>query len=216
MTSAIIYNTINTNYPVAGQDNDSQGFRDNFTAIHAGLAEASAELTALQTVAVLSADLATQTTPVVNNLLGSTISNALYNQFSGKFVPITQSNSTVPGYLTVAADFTLAAVQQFNIKYTGTQINFVNWPVNNTPVGNNYYSVLRIILTNISSPSASATITFGASLGGVIKVAQNDAVLTQSSSNATMTLGTTGLTYVIDAWTVDSGQHVFMKSSSTY
>ena len=216
MTSAIITNTITTDYPVAGQDNDSQGFRDNFTAIKAGLVEAASELTALQTVAILSADLATQTTPVVNNLLGSTISNALYNQFSGKFVPITQSASSVPNYLTISADFTAGAVQQFNIKYTGTQINFANWPVNNTPVGNNYYSVLRIILSNVSSPQVSTAITFGASLGGVIKVATGDTLLTQSSSNATMTLGTTGLTYVIEAWTVNSGATVFMKSSSTY
>jgi len=216
MTSAIITNTITTNYPVAGQDNDSQGFRDNFTAIQAGLVEAASELTALQTVAILSADLATQTTPVVNNLLGSTISNALYNQFSGKFVPITQSASSVPNYLTISSDFTAGAVQQFNIKYTGTQINFANWPVNNTPVGNNYYSVLRIILSNVSSPQVSTAITFGASLGGVIKVATGDTLLTQSSSNATMTLGTTGLTYVIEAWTVNSGATVFIKSSSTY
>jgi hypothetical protein len=216
MTSAIITNTITTNYPVAGQDNDSQGFRDNFTAIQAGLVEAASELTALQTVAILSADLATQTTPVVNNLLGSTISNALYNQFSGKFVPITQSASSVPNYLTISSDFTAGAVQQFNIKYTGTQINFANWPVNNTPVGNNYYSVLRIILSNVSSPQVSTAITFGASLGGVIKVATGDTLLTQSSSNATMTLGTTGLTYVIEAWTVNSGATVFIKSSGTY
>ena len=216
MTSAIVTNTITTNYPVAGQDNDSQGFRDNFTAIQAGLVEASSELTALQTVAVLSADLATQTTPVVNNLLGSTISNALYNRFSGKFVPITQSASTVPNYLVITADFTAGAVQQFNIKYTGTQINFTNWPINNTPVGNNYYSFLRIILVNVSSPQVSETITFGASLGGIIKVAKNDTLITQASSNATMVLGTTGLTYVIEAWTVDSGATVFVKSSTTY
>ena len=33
MTSAINPNNIDSAYPVAGQDNDSQGFRDNFTNI---------------------------------------------------------------------------------------------------------------------------------------------------------------------------------------
>jgi hypothetical protein len=212
MTSAIIYNNITTNYPVAGQDNDSQGFRDNFTAIRAGLAEAAAELTLLQTNGL------DVTRVGGNNLLGTTLYNGLYNQFSGKFLPITQSANTVPNYYTLTADFTAGAVQEFNIKYASTApiINFINWPVNNTPVGNNYYSVIRIILTNISSPQSAITVTFGGSLGGVIKVATGDSMLTQSGSNATMPLGTTGLTYVLDAWTVNSGATVFMKSSATY
>ena len=33
MASSINPNNIDTTYPVAGQDNDSQGFRDNFTNI---------------------------------------------------------------------------------------------------------------------------------------------------------------------------------------
>ena len=33
MASNINTNTIDENYPVAGIDNDSQGFRDNFTSI---------------------------------------------------------------------------------------------------------------------------------------------------------------------------------------
>jgi hypothetical protein len=194
---------------VAGQDNDTQGFRDNFTAIRAGLAEAAAELTTLQTNGI-------DVTQSTNNLQGTTIYNGLYNRFSGAFLPITQSASTVPNYLTMSADFTAGAVQQFNVKYNNSIVNFSNWPVNNTPVGANYYSIIRLIFTNISSPQVSTLITFGASLGGSIKVATGDALLTQSSSNARMTLGTTGLTYVIEAWTVNSGQTVFMKSSSTY
>ena len=33
MTSAINFSSINASYPVPGIDNDSQGFRDNFSAI---------------------------------------------------------------------------------------------------------------------------------------------------------------------------------------
>ena len=56
MASTIISATIDGTYPVAGQDNDSQGFRDNFTIIKTGLATATSEITTLQTTsAVLNA-----------------------------------------------------------------------------------------------------------------------------------------------------------------
>ena len=40
MASNIISSTIDGTYPVAGVDNDTQGFRDNFTVIKTGLATA--------------------------------------------------------------------------------------------------------------------------------------------------------------------------------
>ena len=56
MASTIISATIDGTYPVAGQDNDSQGFRDNFTIIKTGLGTAATEITTLQTTsAVLNA-----------------------------------------------------------------------------------------------------------------------------------------------------------------
>lgn len=48
MTSAINYASINENFPVAGQDNDTQVFRDNFDTIKTSLYEASREITDLQ------------------------------------------------------------------------------------------------------------------------------------------------------------------------
>jgi hypothetical protein len=45
--SSIIYSTINENYPAAGQDNDSQGFRDNFARIKTALSTAQTEITYL-------------------------------------------------------------------------------------------------------------------------------------------------------------------------
>jgi len=49
MASNILTTDINELYPVAGADNDSQGFRDNFRLVKSGLAVASTEITALQT-----------------------------------------------------------------------------------------------------------------------------------------------------------------------
>lgn len=49
MTSAINYLSINENFPVSGQDNDTQVFRDNFDTIKTSLRVAGEEITALQT-----------------------------------------------------------------------------------------------------------------------------------------------------------------------
>lgn len=48
MASTINSNNIDTLYPVAGQDNDTQGFRDNFRNIKNNLNTAAQEITALQ------------------------------------------------------------------------------------------------------------------------------------------------------------------------
>ena len=47
--SAITYTGIDEEFPVPGQDNDSQGFRDNFSQIKTGLETAKLELTDLLT-----------------------------------------------------------------------------------------------------------------------------------------------------------------------
>lgn len=78
--SLINFGSIDATYPVAGQDNNSQGFRDNFGAIKTGLGQASTEITALQqNAAFLNA---------ANNFGGNTITNAVYNQFYGTFLSL--------------------------------------------------------------------------------------------------------------------------------
>ena len=44
---------INGNYPIAGQDNDSQGFRDNFTNIKNNFAFIKSEVEDIQNKALL-------------------------------------------------------------------------------------------------------------------------------------------------------------------
>ena len=84
MASNIISGTIDGAYPVAGVDNDTQGFRDNFTIIKAGLAVANSEVTALQTnTAKLNAS---------NDFLASDITNANFALNTEKYHPIGYSN----------------------------------------------------------------------------------------------------------------------------
>lgn len=48
MASLININNIDITYPIAGQDNDTQGFRTNFTNIRNNFITAKNEITALQ------------------------------------------------------------------------------------------------------------------------------------------------------------------------
>lgn len=57
MASSIVTTNIDTTYPVAGQDNDSQGFRDNFTNIKTALDTAKTEISDLESKALLKSAL---------------------------------------------------------------------------------------------------------------------------------------------------------------
>lgn len=48
MTSQIVAETIDEDFPIADQDNDSQGFRDNFSVIKNSLLTAASEISDLQ------------------------------------------------------------------------------------------------------------------------------------------------------------------------
>ena len=48
MASNINYSSIDETYPIAGKDNDSQGFRDNFGFIKNSLTSAKSEIENLQ------------------------------------------------------------------------------------------------------------------------------------------------------------------------
>ena len=70
MASNINANNIDGAYPVAGQDNDSQGFRTNFTNIKNNFTEAKSEIEDLQSKAIVKSAL---TGTTVNNNMGGTV-----------------------------------------------------------------------------------------------------------------------------------------------
>jgi len=93
MTSSINPNDIDGTYPVAGQDNDSQGFRDNFTNTKTNFQYASAEITDLQNKAILKAAL-TGTT-LDNDMAGSPLTSADIANFSANRVALGTTSGTV-------------------------------------------------------------------------------------------------------------------------
>ncbi len=111
MTSQVNPNNIDGTYPVAGQDNDSQGFRDNFTNIRNNFTFIKAEIEDLQSKAVLKNALINTT--LDNDFAGNTISNPSFSSWretynnigsvsgsvtvnfaNGNFQKITMSGST--------------------------------------------------------------------------------------------------------------------------
>jgi hypothetical protein len=153
MTSAINTSTINSAYPVAGADNDTQGFRDNFINIVGGLATAASEISALQANSVLKANLATNAI-VANNLAGSSIYNGTFSQFYSTAYINTISAGTFNIDLTNGPT-------QFLTMTTDVAYTFTNWPASGQ------MGVIRVILA--SDGTSQRTATFATANGGTIK-----------------------------------------------
>ncbi|CAB4129310.1 hypothetical protein UFOVP112_408 [uncultured Caudovirales phage] len=71
MASNINPTNIDITYPIAGQDNDTQGFRNNFTNIKNNLAVAKDEISNLQTAITSLAGFTIVSVPVSSSAAGS-------------------------------------------------------------------------------------------------------------------------------------------------
>ena len=119
MTSAINPNNIDGAYPVAGQDNNSQGFRDNFTNTATNFQYAADEISDLQAKAVLKSALVGTT--LDNNMGGSVLSNAQLQDMSETVVSL----GTVAGSTTI--NYALGSVQTLTTNGAVT-LAFSNFP----------------------------------------------------------------------------------------
>lgn len=142
MTSAINPNNIDGTYPVAGQDNNSQGFRDNFTNTSTNFQYAADEITDLQNKAVLKAALTG--TVLNNNMNGSILSNAQLQQMTQTAVPL----GTLAGSVTL--NFAAGSYQTLTTN-GAVSITFSNLPVS---------GVLGSITLQVTVVSTAHTLTF--------------------------------------------------------
>lgn len=123
MTSAINPQNIDGQYPVAGQDNDSQGFRDNFTNIKTNFTYASDEITDLQEKVILKAPLTG--TVLDNDMGGSILFNAQLQDMSETRVAL----GSVSGSQTI----NYAAGPYYTLTTSGSvSIGFTNFPSSGT------------------------------------------------------------------------------------
>lgn len=181
MASNINPNNIDGAYPVAGQDNDSQGFRDNFTNIKTNFSYASAEISDLQSKVVLKSAL-TGTT-LNNNMNGSTLSNA-------SLLDMSEPREALGVVTTATLNF--AASPYYTLTTGGSvTIAFTNWP----SAGQVARLRLQITVTN-----TAYTLTLPSSVSvGISNL--------QGYSNNIITFGQTGI-YEYEFETSDGGSTI--------
>lgn len=182
MTSAIVSSTIDAAFPVAGQDNNSQGFRDNFQITKIGLAQAATEITDLQlNTAKLNAS---------NDFAGSIIQNAVTNKLYGAVATIISVGSPTPG-ATVNVQVSAGEYHRITIEANAT-LELTNWPILD-----NRFAKVRIHLEN--NGLSPRTITFATN--ALATVSDDDSG--KFTSHAIVVPA--GKTVIVEAWKYDYG-----------
>jgi len=185
MPSTINPNNIDTAYPVAGQDNNTQGFRTNFTNIKTNFESARDEINALQNTTV------TIGSGVNNDLGGALLYNGVLQNISNIRLLLTTGSGTV--------DINYAASPYQTVTLTGSAtLNFLNFPA----AGDQAYVIVRVTITNtaytLTLPAAVGTGSSSTSLIGI-----------QGLSSQTITFQATG-TYEFGFRTDDGGTSIFI------
>jgi hypothetical protein len=183
MASNINANNIDGTYPIAGQDNDSQGFRDNFTNIKTNFTNAKSEIEDLQSKVVLKSALTG--TSLSNAGGGSIMSDFRFQDMSETRV----AKGTTSG--TVTFDYTGGGYQ--TVTTSGSiSLSFSNFSASGT------LSRLRVEITvaNVAhTVTLPSSVTIGANtLQGIVpatKVIIFDAIGTYIFEFTTDDAGTT-------------------------
>lgn len=194
MSSNINPYNIDGTFPVAGQDNSSQGFRDNFTNIKNNFTYAESEITDLQNKALLTSALNGQT--INNDMAGTVIKRPQLSAWTQSLIdkgPVLTGTTT---YL----DFNSGNFQKLTTQGdAGTiGIQFTNWP---TSTGTNAlgYGVMRVWINVVD---AGHTITLPASVNvGIFDIAGQ---MTNADDSHTITFDAPG-NYIFDFSSVDGG-----------
>jgi hypothetical protein len=190
MTSQINPNNIDGAYPVAGQDNNSQGFRDNFTNTATNFQYAAAEITDLQSKAILKAPL-TGTT-LNNDMLGSSLSNAVLSDMA---LAITQQGTLLGN---IPIDYTDGQVQTVTAG-NNISLQFTNWPDAGT------YGWLCVEIT-INNPAYTVTFPTAVSIN-------TEGVQGLDTTTNVMTFAATGV-YTFEFSTVDGGTTITLSENN--
>lgn len=184
MASNINFQDINELFPVAGQDNDSQGFRDNFNLIKDGLEVAKTEISSLQTTTAQGVAYDSETN--VNDFNGNIIQEA-------RFLKTTED---VHVYDVIEAGQTITFDNgHYQIITLGADVTLTltGWPATNR--------LARMRLVLLTDDGAGKTVTWSVSGGGVIK--------TNSSWPGTFTVTSQTDPIIVDFWSSNSGQTVY-------
>lgn len=186
MTSQVNPNNIDGTYPVAGQDNDSQGFRDNFTNIRNNFTFTKAELEDLQNKVVLKSALLNTT--LSNDFAGNAIVNPTLTSWRETYNNI----GSVSGSVTI--NFTNGNFQK--ITMSGSTTLTFSFPANSS----NQYASIKLWVSN---PSSAYVLSFPNSL----TLGDPDTVAGFSGNTITFSSAeiSNSTDYYFEIFTVDGG-----------
>jgi hypothetical protein len=186
---------INGSYPIAGQTNSSQGFRDNFTNIQNNFVTAQNEITDLQNKAVLTSAL--NGGSINNNMAGTVLGNVQLLGWTQSLYNL--GNVSGP----VLLNFNNGNFQEFTTAGTVT-LGFTNWPTNVGVTATGYATLrLWIVVSSIYH-----TITFPST----VNVSSSD-IAGFNSTTSTLTFDQSG-TYIFDISSVNGGSSYFISDLS--
>jgi hypothetical protein len=149
MTSQINANNIDGNYPVAGQPNNTQGMRDNFTNTKTNFQFAADEITNLQNNVVVKAAL--PGTTLDNNMNDGLIYAVKLQDVSYTYVALTATAGSID------IDYSAGQYQRINPS-APVSVNFTNWPA----TGSAGSITLEFNVTNVSQTlTLPAAVTLG-------------------------------------------------------
>jgi len=165
--SDIIIETLDSAYPVAGVDNDTQGFRDNFQILKDALRTAKAEIQALEDSAARL--------DVENNFNGTTLVDSNMKMTTEAYYP---AGTAVNGNFNISflnghyqsLTLNIGAVSSFTI-------NFQDWPDSERLATST--SKITLLLSGVDRPegeeagSDPASVLFTSDTGGELKYSPN-------------------------------------------
>ena len=151
--------SIDGTYPIAGQDNNSQGFRDNFTNTINNFTFAAAELTDLQNNAILKAALGSvgQTGTPTNDMNYAYLTHA---QLKGTTWTRNDIGNVVSGG-SFTVDWSTGQIQRVGVDTTATMSFASTWPTSGL------WTHLRL---QVNTYANAATITFPSSITNVSSI----------------------------------------------
>jgi hypothetical protein len=188
MSSQINFNIIDGTYPVAGQDNSSQGFRDNFTNIKNNFELAYDEITDLQNKVLLSSPLINGI--FNNNMQGNLITNAQMQGIREKYFNV---GNAVSGSVNI--DFNTGTFQTMTLAGSAIISGFTSFAATN---GSFARIVLQIIVAN-----SSHTVTMPASISKAYDIAG------YNTTSRVLTFDGPG-TYTYEVGTIDGGTSFYL------
>ena len=189
MASNIISGTIDGTYPVAGVDNDIQGFRDNFTIIKTGLASAASEITSLQA-----------NTAKLNET----------NDFNGSDVTDANFSLNTEKYHNIGTVITGQNISFLNGHYQSMSVNLaegvgtINFALADWPTRDH----VAKMTVQLKGNDTAKTVTFTVAGGGTVKYS--------ADFPATLTLDSSVNPILIDFWTYNQGTTVYAEYRGQY